>query len=99
MKLLLVRYSNACQRLFVVILQDLHCLHRSYHNVDHILMHYTLPAYQFPHLVELLLVRYDNACQRVFVVILQDLHCLHRSYHNVDHTNFHTYRAFVGEIQ
>ena len=33
--LLLVRYSNASLRLFVVILQDLHCLHRSYHNVDH----------------------------------------------------------------
>ena len=32
---LLVRYNNACLRLFVVILQDLHCLHRSYHNVDH----------------------------------------------------------------
>ena len=30
-----MRYSNACLRLFVVVLQDLHCLHRSYHNVDH----------------------------------------------------------------
>ena len=27
--------SNACLRLFVVVLQDLHCLQRSYHNVDH----------------------------------------------------------------
>ena len=34
-KLLLVRYSIACLRLFVVILQDLHCLQRFYHNVDH----------------------------------------------------------------
>ena len=32
---LLVRYGIVCLRLFVVILQDLHCLHRSYHNVDH----------------------------------------------------------------
>ena len=35
MKLLLVRYSIACLRLFVVILQDLHCLQRFYHKVDH----------------------------------------------------------------
>ena len=35
LELLLVRYSNACLRLFVVVLQDLHCLQRSYHNVDH----------------------------------------------------------------
>ena len=34
LNLLLVKYSNACLRLLVVILQDLHCLHRSYHNVD-----------------------------------------------------------------
>ena len=31
-ELLLVRYSNACLRLFVVILQDLHCLQRFYHH-------------------------------------------------------------------
>ena len=30
-----MRYSNPCLRLFVVILQDLHCLQRFYHNVDH----------------------------------------------------------------
>ena len=30
-----VRYRNACLRLFVVLLQDLHCLQRFYHNVDH----------------------------------------------------------------
>ena len=30
-----MRYINACLRLFVVILQDLHCLQRFYHNVDH----------------------------------------------------------------
>ena len=30
-KLLLVRYGIACLKLLVVILQDLHCLHRSYH--------------------------------------------------------------------
>ena len=30
-----MRYSNACLRIFVVILQDLHCLQRSYHNFDH----------------------------------------------------------------
>ena len=101
-KLLLVRYSNACLRLFVVILPDLHCLHRSYHNVDHSLL-----AYQFPHIVELLLVRYSIACLRLFVVILQDLHCLHRSYCNVDHWGVKLYRhtdsifsgAFVREIQ
>ena len=28
-------YDDACVRLFVVILQDLHCLQRFYHNVDH----------------------------------------------------------------
>ena len=28
LELLLVRYSNACLRLFVVVLQDLHCLQR-----------------------------------------------------------------------
>ena len=96
LKLLLVRYGNACLRLFVVILQDLHCLQRSYRNVDHWCI--TLyPAYQFPHLVELLLVRHGIACLRLFVVILEDLHCLHRCYHNIDHwgiklyhhTNFH----------
>ena len=27
--------SNACLRLFVVVLQDLHCLQRFYHSVDH----------------------------------------------------------------
>ena len=32
---LLVRYRNACLRLFVVVLQDLYCLQRFYHNVDH----------------------------------------------------------------
>ena len=31
----IVRYRNACLRLFVVLLQDLHCLQRFYHNVDH----------------------------------------------------------------
>ena len=35
LEVLLVRYSNACLRLFVVVLQDLHCLQRFYHNVDH----------------------------------------------------------------
>ena len=45
-KLLLVRYSIACLRLFVVILQDLHCLQRFYHNSDH---WGTLPSHQFPH--------------------------------------------------
>ena len=49
-----VTYSNTCLRLFVVILQDLHCLQRSYHNVDQ-WVYYTLPSHQFPHLVELLL--------------------------------------------
>ena len=93
-ELLLVKYNNACLRLFVVILLDLHCLQRSYHNVDHLyitLYHHTN--------FQLLLVRYRNASLRLFVVILQDLHCLHRSYHNVDnwyialyyHTNFHIY--------
>ena len=41
---LLVKYSNACLRLFVVILQDLHCLQIFYHNVDHLyitLYHHT----------------------------------------------------------
>ena len=40
----IVKYSNACLRLFVVILQDLHCLQRSYHNVDRLyitLYHHT----------------------------------------------------------
>ena len=79
-----MRYSNACLRLFVVVLQDLHCLQRFYHNIDH-WVYCTLPSCQFPHLVELLLVRYNNPCLRLFVVILQDLHCLQRLYHNVDH--------------
>ena len=30
-----MRYSIPCLRLFVVLLQDLHCLQRFYHNVDH----------------------------------------------------------------
>ena len=96
-ELLLVKYTNACLRLFVFILQDLHCSHRFYRNVDHLYITLLLSSYQFSHLVELLLVRYRKACLRLFVVILQDLHCLHRSYHNVDHwsitlyhhTNFH----------
>ena len=29
-----MRYINACLRLFVVVLKDLHCLQRFYHNVD-----------------------------------------------------------------
>ena len=77
-----MRYSNACLRLFVVLLQDLHCLQGCYHNIDH---WFTLLSYQFPHLLELLLARYSNPCLRLFVVILQDLHCLQRLYHNVDH--------------
>ena len=85
MKLLLVRYSIACLKLFVVISQDLNCLQRSYHNVNHLYIYYTLSSYKFSHLVELLLVRYSNACLRLFVVVLQDLHCLQRFYHNVDH--------------
>ena len=32
LELSLVRYGNACLRLFVVILQDLHCLQSCYHN-------------------------------------------------------------------
>ena len=85
-----MRYRNACLRLFVVVLQDLHCLQRSYHNVDHWCI-YTLSSYQFPHLLELLLVRYSNPCLRLFVVILQDLHCLQRFYHNVDHWGIELY--------
>ena len=103
-----MKYKNTCLRLFVVILRDLHCLQRSYHNVDHLYIT-LLSSYQFSHLVELLLVRYRNACLRLFVVVLQDLHCLHRSYHNVDHwgitlyhhTNFHINfsRASVSKIR
>ena len=60
-------------------LQDLHCLQRFYHNVDHWGIK-ALPSHQFQHLVELLLVRYRNVCLRLFVVLL-DLHCLQRFYH------------------
>ena len=66
LELLLVRYSNACLRRFVVVLQDLHCLQRSYH-VDHwciTLYHHAT----FPHLVELLLVRYNNPCLRLLLL-------------------------------
>ena len=94
-----MKYSNACLRLCVVILQDLHCLQRLYHNIDHWLYYkmyiiyrdfitmliIALPSHQFPHLMELLLVKYSNACLRLYVVILQDLHCLQRLYHNIDH--------------
>ena len=83
MKLLLVRYSIACLRLFVVILQDLHSLQRFfYHSVDHwgIKLY---PSHQFPQVAYLWLVRYRNACLRLIVVILQDLHCLQRFYHNL----------------
>ena len=62
-ELLLVRYSNARLRLFVVILQDLHSLQRFYH-------HWCITLYHHTHLVELLLVRYSNACLRLFVVII-----------------------------
>ena len=55
------------------------------------LAYYTLPSYQFPHLMELLLVRYSNPCLRLFVAILQDLHCLQRFYHNVDHWGIELY--------
>ena len=55
MELLLVRYSNPCLRLFVVILQDLHCLQRFYHNVDH----WGIKLYYYIlHLADLSLVRY-----------------------------------------
>ena len=84
-----MRYRNACLRLFVVVLQDLHCLQGSYHNVYHWCI--TLSSYQFPHLLELLLVRYSNPCLRLFVVILQDLHCLQRFYHKVDHWGIKLY--------
>ena len=66
LKLLLVRYSNACLRLFVVILQDLYYLHISYHNINH----WCNTLYQHTNLVELLLVRYNNACLRLFVLII-----------------------------
>ena len=60
-----MRYRNACLRLFVVVLQDSHCLQRFYHNVDHWCIHHTT----FHILVELLLVRHSNPCLRLFVVI------------------------------
>ena len=53
-ELLLVRYSNTCLRLFFVILKDLHCLHRCYHNVE--ILNYTI--IQISHLAGLSLVRY-----------------------------------------
>ena len=40
-----MRYSIPCLRLFVVLLQDLHCLQRFYHNVDH--RHITLYHHTF----------------------------------------------------
>ena len=57
-----MRYSNPCLRLFVVILQDLHCLQRSYHNVDHwgIKLYYV--SYKISHLADLSLVRYRIVC-------------------------------------
>ena len=107
MKLLLVRYSIACLRLFVVILQDLHSLQRFfYHSVDHwgIKLY---PSHQFPQVAYLWLVRYRNACLRLIVVILQDLHCLQRFYHNLiigvlyfTILSIFTFsEAFVSEIQ
>ena len=93
---LLVRYGIACLRLFVVVLQDLHCLHRSYHNHWCII----LTSISISTFSGALLVRYGIACLRLYVVIL---HCLHRSYHNADHwgiklyghTNFASGALFV----
>ena len=73
-KLLLVKYSNTCLRLFVVVLQDLHCLQRFYHNVDHCFT--IIPIFTFGG--AFVIVRYSNACLSLFVVVLQDLHCLQR---------------------
>ena len=78
-----MRYSNPCLRLFVVILQDLHCLQRSYHNVDHwgIKLYYV--SYKISHLADFSLVRYRIVCPpliihglRLFLFILQEVHCL-----------------------
>ena len=77
-----MRYSNPCLRLFVVILQDLHCLQRFYHNVDHcgIKLYYHK---KISHLADLSLVRYRIVWPpliihglRLFLFILQEVHCL-----------------------
>ena len=77
-----MRYSNPCLRLFVVILQDLHCLQRFYHNVDHwgIELYYHK---KISYLADLSLGRYRTVWPpliihglRLFLFILQEVHCL-----------------------
>ena len=78
-----MRYSNPCLRLFVVILQDLHCLQRFYHNVDHLGIKLRILLYKISHLEDLSLVRYRIVWPpliihglRLFLFILQEVHCL-----------------------
>ena len=79
-----MRYSNACLRLFVVVLQDLHCLQRFYHNIDHwCITLIILPIFTFSG--AFVTSEIQNACLRLCVVVLQDLHCLQRFYHSIDH--------------
>ena len=76
-----VRHSNPCLRLFVVILQDLRCLQRFYHNVDHCSIEL---LYKISHLADLSLVRYRIVCPpliihglRLFLfILLYQVSCL-----------------------
>ena len=72
-----MRYSIPCLRLFVVILQDLHCLQRFYY-VEHCGL-----SYKISHLADLSLVIYRIVWPpliihglRLFLFILQEVHCL-----------------------
>ena len=58
-----MRYSNAFLKLFG---QDLHCLQRFYHNVDH----WCISLYHHANFVELSLVRYNNPCLRLFMIYI-----------------------------
>ena len=81
-----MRYSNPCLRLFVVILQDLHCLQRFYHNVAGVL-NYTI--IKISYLADLSLVRYRTVWPpliihglKLFLFMLQEVHCLQNFYHD-----------------
>ena len=71
--------NNPCLRLFVVILQDLHCLQRFYHNVDHWgieLYYHKNFIFSRPFISQTVWPPLIIHGLRLFLFILQEVHCL-----------------------
>ena len=71
-----MRHRNACLRLFVVLLQDLHCLQRFYHNVDHwgIKLYYHTKFHISRAFISQIVAPIIIHGLRLLLVILQEVH-------------------------